>query len=76
MFATINLPGSNCFYYYGPANKKECEVWIDETVDRLLNKRGRSLTSTLPRQIISNKEAAKWKYLDGSHVFDYFRPTR
>jgi hypothetical protein len=71
MYATINLPGSSHFQYMGPATKQECEEWIDKTVKEYLQYN--LLTSTLPRNIITNKEAAKWKWLDGSKVFpDYF----
>ncbi len=67
MWAQVNLPGSSHFRYYGPATKQECQDWIDKTVNDLL--KTELLTSTLPRFIISNKEAAKVKYLDGSKVF-------
>jgi hypothetical protein len=71
MFAVINVPGSHYFHSYGPGTRKECQEWIDRTVEQLL--RTTLLSSTLPRQIISNKEASRWKYRDGSRVFEYFR---
>lgn len=69
MFATINLPGSSHFEYYGPATKSECEQWLETRVAELLETN--LVTSTLPRRIISNKEARTWKYRDGSYVFNY-----
>lgn len=67
MFAQINLPGSRHFRYFGPATRQECQDWLDKTTEKLLETE--LLTSTLPRLIISNKVAAKAKYLDGSKVF-------
>lgn len=68
MFAIINLPGSSHFSSFGPASKKACEAWIEQEVSNML--KTELLSSTLPRQIISNKEARKWKYMDGSRVFN------
>lgn len=67
MFAVINLPGSYHFSSFGPASKSDCEKWLDEEIKDML--RTELLSSTLPRQIISNREAKKWKYRDGSKVF-------
>lgn len=67
MYATINLPGSSHFKYFGPASRADCEAWINQTVKDML--RFELLGVTLPRQIISNKDAAKWRYRDGSRVF-------
>lgn len=67
MIATINLPGSSHFVWFGPANRAECEAWLDQEVKDML--KTELLSSTLPRQIISNKEAKSWKYLDKSKVF-------
>lgn len=68
MYATINLPGSSHFDWYGPATKKECQEWLDKTVNKMLETE--LLTSTLPRRIISNKEANSWKYASGAKVFN------
>jgi hypothetical protein len=67
MFAFINLPGSRHFQYYGPASKADCKNWLEKTRKSLL--RTELLTSTLPYGLISNKEAAKVKYRDGSNVY-------
>ncbi len=66
MYATINIPGSSHFEYYGPATRVECEAWLDRRVEKLLETQ--LITSTLPRRIVSNKDAESWKYLDGSRV--------
>lgn len=66
MYATINLPGSTHFEYYGPASKIECEAWLEKRVSKLTQTE--LLTSTLPRRIVSNKEAESWRYRDGSKV--------
>lgn len=66
MYAFINLPGSRHFRYFGPDTKQSCQEWLDETVNRMLETE--LLTSTLPRQILSNKLAESIRYLDGSHV--------
>lgn len=67
MYAVINLPGSSHFDWFGPSTEQECEAWLDKTVSKMLETQ--LLGSTLPRQVISNKNAGKWKYRDGSHVF-------
>lgn len=66
MYATINLPGSSHFEYYGPANRKECEDWLNQRTLEL--SRTEMITSILPQRVISNREAESWKYLDGSKV--------
>jgi len=66
MYATINLPGSSHFEYYGPASKTDCQNWIHGRVRSLLQTE--LLTSTLPRRIVSNKKAEAWRYRDGSKV--------
>jgi hypothetical protein len=66
MYATINLPGSSHFEYYGPASKAECEAWLERRTEKLLQTQ--LVTSTMPRRVVSNKEAESWKYLDGSRV--------
>lgn len=67
MFAQINLPGSSHFRKFGPDTRENCQDWLDQTVSDMLETE--LLTSTLPRLIISNKEAKKVKYRDGRHVF-------
>jgi len=66
MYALINLPGSMHFRYFGPAPKYACRQWLRETVARLLY--SGQLESTLPRQILSNKEAEALRYRDGKRV--------
>jgi hypothetical protein len=67
MYATINLPGSTHFHWHGPATRQACEAWLDRTVQRLL--RTELLSSTMPRRVISNKEARTWRWRDGSRIF-------
>lgn len=71
MFAQINLAGSSHFQQFGPGTKKECQQWLDTTSQEYIEI-GNLLTSTLPRLILTNKEAEKEKYRSGSHVFKYF----
>jgi hypothetical protein len=66
MYATINLPGSSHFEYYGPASKAECESWLTTRVGEL--QETEQITSLLPQQILANKDAESWRYLDGSQV--------
>ena len=66
MYATINIPGSSHFEYYGPATRTECEAWLDRRVEKLLETQ--LVTSTLPRRIVPQQDAESWRYLDGSRV--------
>lgn len=66
MYATINLPGSSHFHYYGPGTRAECQAWLEQTVARL--SQTELLTSLLPQCIVSNREAESWRYLDGKRV--------
>lgn len=66
MYATINLPGSSHFEYYGPASKAECQEWLNRRVAKL--QETQLITSLMPQRIVSNKDAESWKYLDGSRV--------
>lgn len=66
MYATINIPGSSHFEYYGPASKTECEGWLNRRLERLLETE--QVTSTMPRRIVPNRDAESWKYLDGNRV--------
>src|SRR5262245_38227161 len=66
MYATINLPGSSHFEYYGPASRQECNDWLKERVARLSETE--QITSLLPQLVVSNREALSWKYRDGSYV--------
>ena len=66
MYATINLPGSSHFEYYGPDTKSKCENWLKERVAIL--SRTEQITSLLPQRVVSDKEALSWKYRDGSRV--------
>lgn len=69
MYATINLPGSNHFQYYGPSTRKDCAAWLEEQKTRHQDEHGGTWTSTyLPARIVSNREAESWKYRDGSRV--------
>jgi len=66
MFATINIPGSFHFEYYGPASRSECAAWLSKRVARL--EQTQQITSLLPQRIVSNREAESWRYRDGSPV--------
>lgn len=69
MYATVNLPGSSNFEYYGPATKQECHDWL--MMKRTEHKEmygGLWINTYYPARIVSNKDAHKWKYRDGSRV--------
>lgn len=66
MYATINLPGSRHFEYYGPASKEACEKWLERRVTELQETELSS--SLLPQSIHANREIESWKYRDGSSV--------
>ena len=66
MYATINLPGSQHFEYYGPDSKAKCEAWLESRVAELLETE--QITSLLPQQVVSDREARSWRYLDGRSV--------
>ena len=67
MYATINLPGSSHFEYFGPASKTDCQEWLRDRVAELQGQ-GEQITSLLPQRIVSNRVAESWRYRDGSHV--------
>ena len=66
MYTLINLPGSAHFEYFGPASKKDCNNWLEKRISKLCETQ--LLTSTLPRQVITNKKAEAIRYRDGSKV--------
>ena len=66
MYATINLPGSSHFDYFGPASKQQCEAWLRARVAKLSETE--LMASLLPQRLVSNRDAESWKYLDGSRV--------
>ena len=66
MYATINIPGSVHFEYYGPDKKRSCEQWLKARISVL--SRTKLSTNLLPQRIVSNKKAERWKYRDGSKV--------
>jgi len=66
MYATINIPGSRHFDWYGPASKAACKKWLEARVADL--QRTELLASLLPQRIVSNAAAESWTYLSGSAV--------
>lgn len=75
MYAHVNLPGSSHFDYFGPGTKSQCEKWLKDHVERQLEV-GEMISSLLPQRIISDAEARKVKYRDGSVVFKFSRDFR
>jgi hypothetical protein len=70
MYATINLPGSTHFEKFGPASRRECEAWLDERDAWHRENHGGGWVSTyFPARILSNREAARMRYSDGTKVF-------
>ena len=69
MYATINLPGSQHFRYYGPGTRAECERWLEEQkkIDQNING-GMWVSSYFPARIVSNRVARGVRYKDGSRV--------
>lgn len=66
MYATINLPGSSHFEYYGPDSKEHCEEWLTNRVMEL--QKTEQITSLMPQRIVTNRDAESWRYRDGSRV--------
>ena len=71
MFAQINLAGSQQFRTYGPSDKSDCQYWLFIETRKMINN-GIAYTDTYPRLLLTNAEAKKARYKDGSHVFRYF----
>jgi hypothetical protein len=70
MVATVNLPGSSYFAYF-VGTKKECQQWLEDTQNEYQNRfEGTWYNAYSPARITTNKDASKWKYLDGSKVID------
>lgn len=73
MVATTNLPGSKYFNYF-IGTRKECEEWLDCKADEFKKMdQGLWYACYSPAKITSNKEAAKWKYRDGTKVINFDR---
>jgi hypothetical protein len=69
MYATVNIPGSSHFDYYGPASKTECQEWLSWKLEQHKAIHEGAWTGTyLPDEIISNKRALSWRYQDGTRV--------
>ena len=69
MYATINLPGSSYFQYYGPAAKPECQDWLASKKQEFQQAYGGAWFSAYsPFNIVPNKTAKRWKYRDGTKV--------
>jgi hypothetical protein len=73
-YATINLPGSSHFEYYGPAPKAESEQWLRERVTEL--QKTEQMTSLLPQRIVSKRDAESWRYRDSSWVVKAIQDDR
>jgi hypothetical protein len=71
MYAIINLPGSSHFQAFGPANKAECEAWLQEKKTEHQEMHGGAWAGTyLPAKVVTNAEARSWRYRDGSRVVE------
>ena len=69
MFATVNLPGSQYFVYFGPATEKDCDAWLNKKEKALKEECGGLwFNAYAPALITSNKVARSWKYRDGTRV--------
>ena len=69
MYALINSPGSQSFDWYGPADKAECQEWLEakriEYQDRF---GGAWVGAYQPARIITNRDALAIRYRDGKSV--------
>ena len=74
MFAQINLAGSSNLETFGPDTKQACKNWLYFKAMKMIES-GIAVTDTFPRLLLTNKEAKKQKYRDGSHVFKHFECT-
>ena len=71
MYAHVNLPGSSHFETFGPATKRECESWLRGRKDWHRKIYGGKWVSTyFPAKVITNQQAKRWKYRDGTRCFD------
>ena len=68
MYATINVPGSSRFEWWGPASKAECEAWQKARVAQVLDDYNLQLSDLLPLSIHSNKDAESWRWQDGELI--------
>lgn len=73
MVATVNLPGSSNFKYF-VGSKAECEKWLEQKKAEYQERFGGTWYSAYsPAKTVSNAEAKKWKYRDGSPVVKSLR---
>lgn len=71
MVATTNLPGSSHFRYF-VGTKTECEAWLEKREEECKRlHQGAWFSVYDPGQIITNKEARRWRYRDGTRVFNF-----
>lgn len=70
MIAHINLPGSQHFDWMR-GTRKECEEWLAKQKEAHKNLYQGAWTSTyFPNDILTEREARKWRYADGDRCFD------
>ena len=74
MVATTGMIGSKDFEHF-IGTKAECEDWLEERAIELQHHYGGSwYRAYSPAQILSNKEAKKLRYRDGTRVIPEFDP--
>lgn len=69
MYATINLPGSSHFRYFGPETRAECKRWLDAWEPVYQGTHGGVwINCFYPARIITNKEAKSMRWQSGLRV--------
>lgn len=70
MFITVNLPGSKNFEWF-QGTRKACLDWDDKKAEEFKSNFGGAWFSAYSGgKLMTNKEAKRWRYKDGTKVFD------
>ena len=72
MVAFFGLPGASQFSYAVVGTRGEGQRWLEKQVARH-GETQESLNNLRQSRIVSNKEAAKWRWRDGSRIVDFDR---
>jgi len=66
MVAAIGYPGEAGFKFK-TGKKSDCEAWLTKMADKIRSS-GYGAEAILSTRVVSNKEAARWRYADGTKV--------
>ena len=69
MYALINIPGSSCFAFYGPAAKADCKSWLEaQKIAHQERHGGLWMYTYYPARVVSNNLAESMRWADGSRI--------